>query len=290
MFRHVAAVIIVVLCLGSSSALAQSADITIKVAAAEVHVTPSLGSPVIGHAPRGMVLQVTREVGDWVKVSWPQDKGGVGYVLVNEGTLGHRGANGIQPPQAAQPAMSMGQVPSAPAPVQEPPSQLTPGAPAGRQYTVPLSHRVGVGGLMSGSDLGFGVSGRGWWHNHVGVQVALSRISTTSPFLPTHVTSTEFSPSVMYSFPDAVTDDVWIRPYAGGGLNLRRQRFGSETTRDLVSDSYYGMQLFGGAEFSIAGAPRLALSADIGYRSRSQFVGMELGGMGFTLAGHWYIR
>ena len=42
--------------------------------------------------------------------------------------------------------------------------------------TVPLSHRIGLGGLMSGSRFGIGVgTGRGWWHNDLGVQVAASR-------------------------------------------------------------------------------------------------------------------
>ena len=81
MFRHATAVIVAALCFGSSAAFAQNAEITVKVVSAEVHRRrPSVGSPVIGKAPRGAVLEVTREVGDWVKVSWPDDKSGVGYV------------------------------------------------------------------------------------------------------------------------------------------------------------------------------------------------------------------
>jgi hypothetical protein len=57
-----------------------------------------------------------------------------------------------------------------------------------------------------------------------------------------------------------------------------------------VSENYVGSQFFGGAEFTFAGAPRFAVSTDVGYRSRSVFLGTELGGMGFTLSGHWYVR
>jgi hypothetical protein len=294
MFRHAAAVIVVTLCLGSSPAFAQNAALTVKVASAEVHQTPSVGSPVIGKAPRGTVLEVTREVGDWVKVSWPDDRNGVGYVHLSNGSLERNSANQAQPfTQLVQAtaAGSVSSIPTATSPVHEPQAApLGPATAARTQYTVPLSHRVGLGGLISGTTFGIGVTGRGWWHNHLGMQVAASRSSITSPFLPTQVTSAEFSPSVLYSLPDAVTDYVWVRPYVGGGLNIRRQRFGSATTGDLVSETYLGSQFFGGAEFSFAGAPRFAVSADVGYRSRSPFVGMELGGMGFTLSGHWYVR
>ena len=93
MFRHATAVIVAALSLGSSAAFAQNAELTVKVVSAEVHQTPSVGSPVIGKAPRGAVLEVTREVGDWVKVSWPDDKSGAGYVHLSNGSLGHRAAS-----------------------------------------------------------------------------------------------------------------------------------------------------------------------------------------------------
>jgi SH3 domain-containing protein len=224
MVRHVAAVIIVTVCLGSSQAFAQNAALTVKVPSAEVHQTPSVGSPVIGKAPRGAVLEVTREVGDWVKVSWPDDKSGVGYIHLSSGSLDRHWTGQVQPaPQAAPAPAAAASSPSfAPAaPTHEPQAApLAPAAPAATQYTVPLSHRFGLGGSMSGSTFGIGVTGRGWWRNHFGAQVAASRSSISSPFLPTQVTSTEFSPSVLYSLPDAVTDYVWVRPYAGGGLNV----------------------------------------------------------------------
>ena len=81
MIRQVAAVV-VALMLSTSPLYAQSAPVklTVSEASASVHKTPSVGSPVIGKAPRGTELVVTREVGDWVKVSWPAAADGAGYV------------------------------------------------------------------------------------------------------------------------------------------------------------------------------------------------------------------
>ena len=64
--------------------------LTVNEASANVHKSPSVGSPVIGKAPRGTALVVTREVGDWVKVSWPSAADGAGYVRVSAGTLARR--------------------------------------------------------------------------------------------------------------------------------------------------------------------------------------------------------
>ena len=83
MIRQAAAVV-VALCLSASPLHAQNAPSTMKLtvseASADVHKTPSMGSPVIGKAPRGTELVVTREVGDWVKVAWPSSADGAGYV------------------------------------------------------------------------------------------------------------------------------------------------------------------------------------------------------------------
>src|SRR4029453_13215935 len=73
MIRQAAATV-VALCLSASPLHAQNAPatkkLTVREASAPVHKTPSVASPVIGDAPRGTELVVTREVGDWVKVAW----------------------------------------------------------------------------------------------------------------------------------------------------------------------------------------------------------------------------
>jgi hypothetical protein len=80
MIRQAAAVV-VALTLSTSPVFAQNpVKVTVSEVSANVHKTPSTGSPVIGKAPRGSELVVTREVGDWLKVSWPSSADGAGYV------------------------------------------------------------------------------------------------------------------------------------------------------------------------------------------------------------------
>ena len=59
-------------------AAAQGMALTVSVPSAAVRKTPSVASPVVGQAPRGAVLDVTRDVGSWVKVTWPDAPDGVG--------------------------------------------------------------------------------------------------------------------------------------------------------------------------------------------------------------------
>src|SRR2546423_417612 len=50
---------------------AQPLVLTVSAASADIYSSPSTGSPVIGHVLRGTRLEVTRELGSWVKVWWP---------------------------------------------------------------------------------------------------------------------------------------------------------------------------------------------------------------------------
>ena len=77
MIRRAAAVAVVAL-LSPSWLLAQSAVLIVNTTSANVYKSPSTGSLVIGHATRGAVLEVTRELGSWVKVSWPAAQDRVG--------------------------------------------------------------------------------------------------------------------------------------------------------------------------------------------------------------------
>ena len=73
-------VALVWLCASPASVLAQAAGFRVEAESASIHLSPSTGSLVIGHARRGMVLEVTRDLGSWVKVAWPEGcspKGGV---------------------------------------------------------------------------------------------------------------------------------------------------------------------------------------------------------------------
>jgi hypothetical protein len=59
----------------------------------------------------------------------------------------------------------------------------------------------------------------------------------------------------------------------------------------LVSRNTFGLQAFGGGELTFAGVPRFALSVDLGYHwVRTPFAGVDLGGPGVSVSGHWYLK
>jgi len=296
MLRHVAAVA-VALCLSSAPVHAQTTVLTVDAASAGVYKSPSTGSPVIGHAPIGAVLQVTRDLGSWVKVSWPDAQDGAGYVHVTAGSIAHGVASeanraAASPRSATEPAPTsvQAQVDRVAARLQEPASRRL-------AYLTPASHVVGLGamgGRMGGSTFGFGVTARAWRHNRLGIQLEVSRYGLTGSAVPGRLTSFEFEPSVLYSLPDRVGDHLWLRPYVGSGATLHRQTLSSITpgVGGSVSDSGLGVKAFGGGELTFAGAPQFALSVDAGYRwSRAtQFAGFEVDGLGVSVSGHWYVK
>jgi hypothetical protein len=52
-----------------------------------------------------------------------------------------------------------------------------------------------------------------------------------------------------------------------------------------------GFRAFGGAEVTFAGAPRVAVSADIGYRRFSTpFPGFEPSHLTAFVSAHWYVK
>src|SRR5262245_52562078 len=84
---HPDAAVGVARCVSQATLHAQAPVFTVQAVSADVYKAPSTGSPIIGHVPRGTALPVTRELGSWVKVSWPRGEDGVGYVHVSMGTL-----------------------------------------------------------------------------------------------------------------------------------------------------------------------------------------------------------
>ena len=66
-----ASIITIAVALIPTFAFAQGAQFTVSVQSAAVRKAPSTGSPAVGQAPRGAVLDVTRDIGSWVKVAWP---------------------------------------------------------------------------------------------------------------------------------------------------------------------------------------------------------------------------
>jgi hypothetical protein len=290
MVRHAAAVAVVML-LSPAWLLAERTTLTITTASANVHKAPSTGSAVVGQAPRGAVLTVTRELGSWVKVPWPAGPDGAGYVHVSWGSMSH----------AAPPAAKR-IVAGAPARAPEPASSAATAVPADNARTIdepaptrevyvsPATHVVGLGARMGTSPNGFGITARGWRRNRLGMQLDVSRYASTA-LTTSRVTAIQIEPSLLYSLPDRVTDYLWLRPYVGSGATLHRASNSGTPGGVSVSANEWGLQTFGGGEVTFAGAPQFALSADLGYHwYRTPAAGFDGGGFGVSLLGHWYLK
>lgn len=299
MVRELAAVIVVML-LTPASLSAQTMELTVRVQSATIHKGPSTGSPVIGRAPRGAVLEVTRDLGTWVKVVWPGAEDGVGYMHERMGSIARRAtreerlAAAFQPNPTTTPSAATG--PSSPAT-----GSITPASGAGSDsqmtatratYVVPPTHFVGLGGRMGRAPVDLGATARLWLRQRFGVQLEALRSAETSVESPGRVTTLEFAPSVIYMLGDHVSSNFWVRPYAGTGASLRRSTFRlTPDTADPVTDSSFGFRAFGGAEVTFPNVPRLAVSADLGYLwADAPFFGFDPSGVRFSVSGHWYVR
>jgi len=304
MIRHAAAVVIVLL-LSPSWLTAQGTELTINVSSASVHKAPTTSSPVIGQAARGAKLQVTRNVGDWVKVAWPSAADGVGYVRVSVGSVSNGTAAATGTATSTVPSSATAKTAPVPpsqrivtTPVIVPVEATQPAAQTGNHLPVrttsPSSsgttHKFGIGALMGGPAFGLGVTTRGWTHKRLGVQFDLAHYNVSSPIDLGAMSSTEFGPSVLFSFNDRIADYTWLRPYIGAGMNFYKSSLTSPLLGDM-SDSRYGSQMFGGGELSFASVPQFAISTQVSYRWFNEpRQGYDLGGVGVSLAGHWYVK
>jgi len=297
MIRHIAA-IVVALFVSPLALSAQNVVFTVSSTSAYVRKGPSIASPVIGYAPHGASLEVSRELGSWVKIVWPKAEDGVGYVHVSTGSI-VRNATSTQkraagPAPAPTPARSAAPDAS-PARNSAPLTTSTParadavGAPPPQGYVRAPEHVLGVGGRVGGPGVGVGVAARGWSRERVGVQVELSRFTPAND--PGRQATVQLAPSVIYAFRDHVFDYWWLRPYIGAGPSLQHR--GSDVLpgeNDPLSGTTFGFQAFGGGEFTFASLPRFALSADLGYRQQPPYAGVDRGGFGLVVSGHWYLK
>lgn len=291
MIRH-AAIVAITLVLNAAPLVAQSArttasELTVKAAAADVHKSPTMASPVIGKARSGEVLEIRRNLGSWVEVPWPTTDGGIAYLHVNTVTIAARSSaltsngadaaiaqiNAVAAAAAAAGAASSG------GRVGQQPTAMSQ-ADARSTYVSLPQHRVGMGALMNPTQPTFGGTARTWWQNRLGAQFNVSRpqLESTDGRL---LTSTQFAPSVLYALPDGVANSMWLRPYVGAGPRFHRANL----------ETRVGYEAFGGAEATLAAVPQFALSIDMGYRwSRPSFGGFEPRTIGFSFMGHWYVR
>jgi hypothetical protein len=261
------------------------------VRAQDTALTISVPSAVIGHAARGAVLPVSRNLGSWVRVPWPQAPDGVGYVHVTMGRIG--AARPDAPATDVRPGVAL---PARPAPTATPPVTRTPVtqpvAPRRSLNITPASHLFGVGGLI-GSPRSYGATARAWPNTHLGIQAGFTRAAATSNIAADRATATEFEPGVVYALFDRVSDYMWVRPYVGSVVSFRQQtlRRADPVAPAPVADHGVGFRIFGGSELMFASVPRLGLSADVGYNKvPTLFPGFEPDPLRVSIAGHWYIK
>jgi hypothetical protein len=292
---RLAAAVAVALCLAPSWLHAQGTQLTVKTASADVHKAPTTASPVIGQAPRGAVLEVTRELGDWVKISWPDAQDGVAYVRLSTGSIvgGATTTASAEAGVTSSPALSQSASPTMAGMPADASASTTDSVPTSAPYVAPLNHIVGLGGRVGGSTPSFGATARLWSRQRLGVQVEVSRSSITSVEAPGRLTSVQFAPSLIYSLPDSLTDYVWVRPYLGGGPTFYRSTLSSGIpgVSGSLPENSLGFATFGGGEVTFSSVPRFALSVDVGYSwSPTAFTVYDLGGLGFSVSGHWYVK
>lgn len=261
---------------------AQNVMFTISVSSADVYKGPSTGTPVIGHVARGTRLPVARHLGSWLKVEWPNAPDGFAYIHITSGRLGD-GTAAANPAATPPPPARVAQTTGSQRPVAPPRERVVI---QGQQNGTSLSHVIGMGGVFE-SPAGMGATARAWRDDRLGVQIAFTREATTSN--ATRVTALQFEPAVVYGLADFVRDYFWLRPYVGAGLSLRHQTLRATTpaAAELGSDTGVGVRVFGGSEFTFAGAPRFALSVEVGYRRFADFAPRRVTA---SIGGHWYIK
>ena len=135
----------------------------------------------------------------------------------------------------------------------------------GDQNSAPISHIVGIGGLVASPNT-FGATARVWRNNRLGLQLGLTRDVMRSDVTSARVTSMLFESGVVYALFDHVSDYVWIRPYVGSGLSVHHQTLTvlvpDPTTH--AADNGVGFRVFGGSELTFATVTRFGLSAEVG--------------------------
>jgi len=287
MIRRIAAVVLA-LTLNPVFLHAQDNLFTVTASSADVYKGPSNVTPVIGHASRGSALSVSRNLGGWVKIAWPDAEDGIGYVRTSMGQIGGSDAGAsaaTAPPRPSSSANPTGASAARPSAGQ----QLTP---RGQSRVSEISHIFGVGASLAPMS-GVGATARAWHKNHLGIQVAFVHDAMTSDVAAGRVTSMRFEPGVEYAPFDRVSDYVWLRQYLGSAVSFVHQTWSLANPLGIppVSDSGLGARFYGGGELTFAGMPQFGVSADLGYRHLpSPFAGFKSDPLSLSIAGHWYLK
>jgi hypothetical protein len=286
-----AAAVVLALTFNPAVVSAQDTVFTVTVPSADVYKGPTTVTPVVGRAARGTVLPVTRNLGSWAKVAWPDAPDGIGYVHLTMGRLASSKAGAAA---ASAPART---------PVDRGDATATMPLPEGRNMPrdrmavidqstgQPVTHTFGVGGQI-GSTRSVGATARVWRNDRVGLQFSFMRDAMTSGVAAGRVTSMQLEPAAMYALFDHVSDYVWMRPYVGSGLSFHHQRL-QVSAPELAqsSNTGFGLRVFAGSELWFSSVPRFGLSVEFGYRRvPTPFPGFEANRLSASLAGHWYVK
>ena len=317
MGRYAAAIAVLVV-MGTSPAYAQDTHFVVMTTSADIHKAPSTGSAVIGKAARGKTFEVRRELGSWVSVSWPDAEDGVAYLHVAWGRLSHGAAVQTTAVQSGAVQAGGGQAPlspatgaaqsaarplsaAVPATESEPFARDVQSAQPPRTSTLSPSglrlpsHVVGFGGRIGMREMGFAATGRAWTHGPLGLQIEAGQSTYTPGAVTGQLRSMQLAPSVIFSLPDLVTNALWVRPYAGGGINLHRATLRSAFGGANEVEQVIGSHIIGGAEFTSANVPQFAVSADLRQQwaptiFSDTFTDFDLGGFGVAFSAHWYVK
>ena len=277
------AAVAVGLVLSTSPVYAQDNVFTITVPSANIHAAPTTASRVIATAPRGSAFAVARNLGSWVAVATSDATNGTGYLHLSWGTLSSGDAveAGRTATQTTSASSSNPQIDPQPGGLMRQPVT---------RVQLP-SHVIGAGGRVGVQALsGFAAMGRLWFAGPVGAQLELGRATHTSAGL-LRMSVTEVGVSAITSFAELANNAAWLRPYAGGGISFFRSSLRSTSGAAMATDTSRGYQAFGGAEFTSANLPQLAVSADVRHMwATTPFGGFETGGLGLGLAAHWYVK
>ena len=289
MIRRTAAVVFALTC-NPALLSAQDTVFTVTAPSADVYKGPTSVTPVIGRVARGTVLPVSRNLGSWAKVAWPDAPDGVGYVHLTMGRLapakGAPSAVNAAPRTPADAGVAMTTMPP-PAPRRVPRDQVVV---SDASTGAPISHTFGVGARV-GSTRSFGGTARVWRNDRVALQLSFTRDAMTSGVAAGRVTSMQVEPGAVYALFDHVSHYVWVRPYVGSGLSFHHQSFTASSSDPVASDNGVGFRVFGGSEVTFASARRFGLSVEFGYRRvPTPFPGFAPDTLSASLAGHWYIK
>jgi hypothetical protein len=315
MFRTLGVLILgSVLTLGVGTAGAQDL-FQVTAARANVRQQPTTASVVVAHVDRDTVLTVEANLGSWLRVELP-DAGGraLGYIHRSVGTLRHDEPQKTSPASPATPALEPAAVPSAASDVRQPdaPSPMPQANTVAKAQTAAepvrtLGHphaeapaRLGLGGRAGGFTFGIGASIRSWQKGPLGFELQLSHYGVgyqdAGLSAQASVGVTQIAPLLLYRFAQSDEDDVVITPYVGGGMNFYRATTSASATgygfteKESSSELSKGIVAMGGAEVRFKSAPRLTVRGDLGYYTTAIPFGMQIGGIAWSVSGHWYVR